>query len=97
MCVARVLHWQPNAGATVNSQILAEVSQCVESINGVKEGRWKDILSFYKPMLKGISLLNKHLFLSGFVKKIGFLGRFNHLILFFGIIVVFGLALVQFS
>uniref|UniRef100_A0A3Q7J3P4 Mediator of RNA polymerase II transcription subunit 20 n=1 Tax=Solanum lycopersicum TaxID=4081 RepID=A0A3Q7J3P4_SOLLC len=48
----RVLHWQPNAGTTVNSQILTEVSQCVESINGVKEGRWKDTLSFYKPMLR---------------------------------------------
>ncbi|XP_041003739.1 mediator of RNA polymerase II transcription subunit 20a-like [Juglans microcarpa x Juglans regia] len=44
-----VLHWQPNAGSTVNSQILSEVSQCVESINGVKEGRWRATLTFYKP------------------------------------------------
>uniref|UniRef100_A0A2N9HM27 Mediator of RNA polymerase II transcription subunit 20 n=1 Tax=Fagus sylvatica TaxID=28930 RepID=A0A2N9HM27_FAGSY len=39
----------PNAGSTVNSQILNEVSQCVESINGVKEGRWKATLTLYKP------------------------------------------------
>lgn len=50
---SRVLHWHPNAGSTVNSQILNEVSQCVESINGVKEGRWKATLTFYKPMIRG--------------------------------------------
>ena len=50
----RVLHWQPNAGSTVNSQILNEVSQCVESINGVKEGRWKATLTLYKPHTRGI-------------------------------------------
>nr|XP_009618276.1 uncharacterized protein LOC104110479 [Nicotiana tomentosiformis] len=58
MPIKWVLHWQPNAGTTVNTQILTEVSQCVESINGVKEGRWKATLSFYKPMLRGISLHN---------------------------------------
>ncbi|XVF35115.1 hypothetical protein REPUB_Repub18cG0116800 [Reevesia pubescens] len=47
-----VFNWQPNAGSTVNSQILNEVSQCVESINGVKEGRWKATLTFYKPMTR---------------------------------------------
>ncbi|XP_059634758.1 mediator of RNA polymerase II transcription subunit 20a-like [Cornus florida] len=52
MPVKWVLHWQPNAGTTVNSQILNEVSQCVESINGVKEGRWKSTLTYYKPMLR---------------------------------------------
>ncbi|KAG5606545.1 hypothetical protein H5410_028037, partial [Solanum commersonii] len=30
-----ILHWRPNAGTTVNTQILTEVSQCVESINGI--------------------------------------------------------------
>ncbi|KAL6977014.1 Mediator of RNA polymerase II transcription subunit 20a [Sarracenia purpurea var. burkii] len=50
--IKTVLHWQPNAGTTVNSQILNEVSQCVESINGVKEGRWKATLTFYKPILR---------------------------------------------
>ncbi|XP_059447128.1 mediator of RNA polymerase II transcription subunit 20a-like isoform X2 [Corylus avellana] len=49
MTLKWVLHWQPNAGSTVNSQILSEVSQCVESINGVKEGRWRATLTFYKP------------------------------------------------
>ncbi|WMV59155.1 hypothetical protein MTR67_052540, partial [Solanum verrucosum] len=47
-----VSHWQPNAGTTVNNQILIEVSRCVESINGVKEGRWKNTFTFYKPILK---------------------------------------------
>ncbi|XP_065863724.1 mediator of RNA polymerase II transcription subunit 20a-like isoform X1 [Euphorbia lathyris] len=47
-----VLHWQPNAGTTVNTQILNEVSQCVESISGVKEGRWKATLTSYKPMVR---------------------------------------------
>ncbi|KAF8034038.1 hypothetical protein BT93_C0347 [Corymbia citriodora subsp. variegata] len=47
-----VLQWQPNPGTTVNSQILAEVSQCVEGINGVKEGRWKATLTYYKPILR---------------------------------------------
>ncbi|GAV84833.1 Med20 domain-containing protein [Cephalotus follicularis] len=51
-----VLHWQPNPGTTVNSQILNEVSQCVESLNGVKDGRWKATLTLYKPMLKEQSL-----------------------------------------
>ncbi|CAH9084048.1 unnamed protein product [Cuscuta europaea] len=52
MPIKWVLHWQPNAGTTVNTQILSEVSQCVESINGAKEGRWKTTLSFYKPILR---------------------------------------------
>ncbi|GMJ15720.1 MEDIATOR 20A, MEDIATOR 20 [Hibiscus trionum] len=51
-----VFNWQPNAGSTVNSQILNEVSQCVESMNGVKEGRWKATLTFYKPMLRDQAL-----------------------------------------
>ncbi|KAE9452374.1 hypothetical protein RHGRI_005215 [Rhododendron griersonianum] len=52
MGIKWVLHWQPNAGNTINSQILNEISQCAESINGVKEGRWKATLTFYKPMLR---------------------------------------------
>ncbi|KAL9250653.1 Mediator of RNA polymerase II transcription subunit 20a-like protein [Drosera capensis] len=36
-----VLHWHPNAGSTANSQILHDISQCIESINGVRDGRWK--------------------------------------------------------
>ncbi|CDP03101.1 unnamed protein product [Coffea canephora] len=52
MPIKWVLHWQPNPGTTVNTQILTEVSQCVEGINGVKEGRWKATLSFYKPMVR---------------------------------------------
>ncbi|KAJ8750929.1 hypothetical protein K2173_016110 [Erythroxylum novogranatense] len=55
----RVLHWQPNAGTTVNTQILNEVSQCVESINGVKGGRWKATLTLYKPALREQSLVGE--------------------------------------
>ncbi|KAI4335230.1 hypothetical protein L6164_013896 [Bauhinia variegata] len=56
MAIKWVLHWQPNAGTTVNSQILSEVSQCVESVNGVKEGRWKATLTFYRPNLRDQTL-----------------------------------------
>ncbi|EOA28661.1 hypothetical protein CARUB_v10024884mg [Capsella rubella] len=52
MPIKWVLHWQPNQGSTVSSQILNEASECVESINGVKEGRWKATLNYYKPILK---------------------------------------------
>ncbi|GKF12225.1 mediator of RNA polymerase II transcription subunit 20A, partial [Tanacetum coccineum] len=50
--VCRILHWQPNAGHTVSGQLLAEISQCVESINGVKGPKWKSTLSFYRPVIK---------------------------------------------
>uniref|UniRef100_A0A3Q7JAY4 Uncharacterized protein n=1 Tax=Solanum lycopersicum TaxID=4081 RepID=A0A3Q7JAY4_SOLLC len=47
-------------GTIINHQILIEVSNCVESINGVKEGGWKNTFCFYKSTIKGISsLLNK--------------------------------------
>ncbi|XXG54377.1 hypothetical protein AAC387_Pa03g2276 [Persea americana] len=55
-----ILHWQPNAGTTVNSQILTEVSQCVESINGTKDGRWKSTITFYKPMLRDPTALGEY-------------------------------------
>ncbi|XP_074269340.1 mediator of RNA polymerase II transcription subunit 20a-like isoform X2 [Silene latifolia] len=52
MPVKWVLHWVPSAGATANTQIMNEISQCVESLNGVKEGRWKSIITFYKPITR---------------------------------------------
>ncbi|KAH0636319.1 hypothetical protein KY290_036747 [Solanum tuberosum] len=52
MPIKWVLRWQSNAGTTVNSQILIEVSNCAESINGVKEGIWKNTFTFYNPILK---------------------------------------------
>ena len=52
-----ILHWQPNQGSVVNSQVLNEISQCVESLNGVKEGRCKASLTFYRPNLRGYSSL----------------------------------------
>ncbi|KMZ70224.1 Mediator of RNA polymerase II transcription subunit 20a [Zostera marina] len=56
MPVKWIMHWQHNSGATLSSQILMEASQCAESINGVKEGRWKSTLTFYRPVLRDQSL-----------------------------------------
>lgn len=56
MPVKWVLHWHPNTGATVNTQIMNEISQCIESLNGVKEGRWKSVLTFYKPITRDQSM-----------------------------------------
>ncbi|AEE82719.1 putative protein [Arabidopsis thaliana] len=52
MPVKWLLHWQPNQGSTFSSQILNEVTQSIESLNGVKEGTWKATLNYYKPMLQ---------------------------------------------
>ncbi|KAK9705534.1 hypothetical protein RND81_07G064300 [Saponaria officinalis] len=57
MPVKWVLHWVPSAGATANTQIMNEISQCVESLNGVKEGRWKSIITFYKPITREQSMV----------------------------------------
>ncbi|KAF2313846.1 hypothetical protein GH714_018273 [Hevea brasiliensis] len=46
-----VLHWHPNAGTTAKPKSSTR-SQCVESISGVKEGRWKATLTSYKPMVR---------------------------------------------
>ncbi|KAL2927898.1 Mediator of RNA polymerase II transcription subunit 20a [Bienertia sinuspersici] len=56
MPVKWVLHWHPNAGFSVNTQIMNEISQCLESLNGVKDGRWKSVLTFYKPITKDQSM-----------------------------------------
>ncbi|KAL5572370.1 hypothetical protein UlMin_021967, partial [Ulmus minor] len=55
----QVLHWQPNAGTTASSQIVNEVTQCIESINGVKDGLWKATLTYYRPILRA----NKYYFI----------------------------------
>ncbi|KAK1280880.1 Mediator of RNA polymerase II transcription subunit 20a [Acorus gramineus] len=56
MPVKWILHWQPNPGTTVSTQTLTEVCQCVESIHGSKDGRWKATLTYYKPMLRDPSV-----------------------------------------
>lgn len=56
MFCLRILHWQPSQGAVVNSHILNEISQCVENFNGVKDGRTKATLTFYRPNLRDQSL-----------------------------------------
>ncbi|XP_020110467.1 mediator of RNA polymerase II transcription subunit 20a isoform X2 [Ananas comosus] len=44
------MHWQPNPGATLNSQILAEACACAEGLGGAKDGRWRTAMTFYRPM-----------------------------------------------
>ncbi|PNX69086.1 mediator of RNA polymerase II transcription subunit 20a-like protein, partial [Trifolium pratense] len=56
MPVRWILHWQPNQGSSVNSHILNEISQCVDNFNGVKDGRWKATLTFYRPNLRDSSM-----------------------------------------
>jgi len=58
----------------VNSQILNEISQCVETLNGVKEGRCKASLTFYRPNLRG--------YLIAFYCFISFLGFYFFFFLF---------------
>ncbi|XP_057539605.1 mediator of RNA polymerase II transcription subunit 20a [Amaranthus tricolor] len=56
MTVKWVLHWQPNAGTTVNTQIMNEICQHVETLNGVKDSRWKSIITFYRPITRDQSM-----------------------------------------
>ncbi|XP_020243434.1 mediator of RNA polymerase II transcription subunit 20a-like [Asparagus officinalis] len=42
-------------GTALNSQILTEACQCVEGLNGVKDGRWKSSLTFYRPIVRDTS------------------------------------------
>lgn len=44
-----LLYWQTNPGTAVSTQILTEVSQCVEGMNASKDGRWKTTVNYYKP------------------------------------------------
>jgi mediator of RNA polymerase II transcription subunit 20 len=46
------MHWHPNPGATLNSQILAEACGCAESLGGTKDGRWKTSIFFYRPIAR---------------------------------------------
>ncbi|PKA49582.1 Mediator of RNA polymerase II transcription subunit 20a [Apostasia shenzhenica] len=50
MTVKWMLHWQPKPGTTLSTQILTEACQCVESIGGQKDGRWRSVLTFYRPI-----------------------------------------------
>uniref|UniRef100_A0A0A9E0U1 Mediator of RNA polymerase II transcription subunit 20 n=1 Tax=Arundo donax TaxID=35708 RepID=A0A0A9E0U1_ARUDO len=47
-----LMHWHPSPGATLNSQILAEACGCAESLGGVKDGRWKTSIFFYRAMTR---------------------------------------------
>ncbi|KAJ8528022.1 hypothetical protein K7X08_015473 [Anisodus acutangulus] len=51
----------------------SEQSKCVESINGLKQGRWKATLSFYKPMLRGyfVQGIKNNKYISEFVSMDG--------------------------
>lgn len=46
------MHWHPNPGATLNSQILAEACGCAEALGGAKDGRWKTSIFFYRSMTR---------------------------------------------
>ncbi|EOA19628.1 hypothetical protein CARUB_v10002955mg [Capsella rubella] len=56
MPVKWLLYWQPSQGSTLGSSILNEATECIESLNGVKEGEWKATLNYYKPILKDESI-----------------------------------------
>ncbi|KAJ6807193.1 mediator of RNA polymerase II transcription subunit 20a-like [Iris pallida] len=55
MTVKWLMHWQPNPGTSLSSQILTEACQCVEALGGTKDGRWKSSLTFYRPMTRDSS------------------------------------------
>ena len=46
------MHWHPSPGVTLNSQILLEACGCAESLGGVKDGRWKTTIFFYRAMTR---------------------------------------------
>uniref|UniRef100_A0A453KTG1 Mediator of RNA polymerase II transcription subunit 20 n=2 Tax=Aegilops tauschii subsp. strangulata TaxID=200361 RepID=A0A453KTG1_AEGTS len=48
----RLMHWHPNPGVTLNTQILSEACGCAESLGGTKDGRWKTSIIFYRPMTR---------------------------------------------
>ncbi|XBJ05297.1 hypothetical protein VPH35_024113 [Triticum aestivum] len=47
-----LMHWHPNPGATLNSQILAEACSCAESLGGTKDGRWKTSIISCRPIMR---------------------------------------------
>ncbi|KAI4990573.1 mediator of RNA polymerase II transcription subunit 20a-like [Hordeum vulgare subsp. vulgare] len=47
-----LMHWHPNPGVTLNTQILSEACGCAESLGGTKDGRWKTSIIFYRPMTR---------------------------------------------
>ncbi|CAM6087466.1 unnamed protein product [Calypogeia fissa] len=49
MPVKWLLHWQPNQGGQIGSQTLVDVMKSIESINGVRTGRWQVTASQYRP------------------------------------------------
>lgn len=51
-----VLYWQTNPGTSVSTQILTEVSQCVEGMNASKGGRWKATINYYRPNTRDTSM-----------------------------------------
>ncbi|XP_074557896.1 mediator of RNA polymerase II transcription subunit 20a-like [Curcuma longa] len=53
MPVKWLMHWQPNQGSTLSSQVLAEVCQCVEGFGAAaKDRKWRTTLTFYRPMAR---------------------------------------------
>ncbi|KAL3690662.1 hypothetical protein R1sor_004313 [Riccia sorocarpa] len=55
MPVKWLLYWQPNAGQ-VSSQTLVDVMKSIESINGVRLGRWQVTASNHRPIQRDQSM-----------------------------------------
>ncbi|XP_024535707.1 mediator of RNA polymerase II transcription subunit 20a isoform X1 [Selaginella moellendorffii] len=52
MVVKWVLHWQPSAGAQVTSQTLVDLFRSIESMNGVRTGRWQITAAQHRPFTR---------------------------------------------
>ncbi|XP_020582485.1 mediator of RNA polymerase II transcription subunit 20a-like isoform X2 [Phalaenopsis equestris] len=58
--MVKLMHWQPKPGTTLSTQILTEACLSVESIGGQKDGRWRSVLTFYRPMQRDASVPVEH-------------------------------------
>ncbi|BBN13784.1 mediator of RNA polymerase II transcription subunit 20 [Marchantia polymorpha subsp. ruderalis] len=56
MPVKWLLYWQPSTGSTVSSQTLVDVMKSIESINGVRTGRWQVTASNHRPIQRDQSM-----------------------------------------
>ncbi|KAJ7524032.1 hypothetical protein O6H91_18G073700 [Diphasiastrum complanatum] len=50
MPVKWLCYWQPSGGTTVSSQVLVDLIKSIESMNGVRSGRWQVTASQHRPI-----------------------------------------------
>jgi mediator of RNA polymerase II transcription subunit 20 len=51
------MHWQPNQGTTLTSQVMAEACAVADSFPGVsRDGRWRSAMTFYRAVPREQSL-----------------------------------------